>query len=381
MTCFRRELIANIAIVGHDAWTDDDKVRRVTFSIKHSDQIIRNREKFEAIGSTRLPSQDAWTIFSDHVGGLSLSAYYSATYRIDFNAPNSICPVFSIEFMSATSIHEYIGAVTDYARFFCFCLAAPLAPSEFYIDRLSYEEKVTAVEAHTYPGNHRVHYVWPEGEIDTGDLWVGGSPVRAWDDAELSAFRACLLKWMDRSPRWRKVYALMEACLRQKREITSERLVNACRWFEEIPLTAPEQAISDEDVGAIAKAAAQAATMRGLPTDIERRISGAIKRIKAETAEEQFRRLVKMVQEKFGSDCLSDTAVPHLKKAFAFRGKSAHGHYSPESDSEFRAFAKAIAALEALCILLTAYDLPINDEGIGRMRSNPLIRDYRMAYD
>ncbi len=381
MICFRLDVVGNIAVVGHDAWTDSDRVRRATFSIRHSDQIVRNRKKFDAIGATRFPDDDDLTIYRDQVGGLSLSAHYAVTYGMDFKAPKSLHPQFSIEFDSAMSVHNYIEYVSNYTRFFSFCLGAPLTPSDFHISRLSYEEMVAAMQAHTYPGNHRVHYVWSEREIDANDLWVGGSPVSAWDDAELSAFRACLIKWMERLQCWRKAYALMDVCLGRRREISSERLVNTCRWFEEIPLTAPKQVISDEDINAIAKIAAQTATTRGLSSDIAPRITGAIKRIKAETADEQFRRLVKMVQGKFGPECLPDTSVAHLKKAMAFRGKTAHGHYSPEDEVEFRAFAKAIMALEALCLLLTAYDLPINDEGLKRMQSNPLIRDYRLAYD
>jgi hypothetical protein len=66
----------------------------------------------------------------------------------------------------------------------------------------------------------------------------------------------------------------------------------------------------------------------------------------------------------------------YLECAFTFRGKSAHGLYIPEDEIRFRALVTAISALEALCLLLTAYDMPINDKGIERMRSNPLIRDF-----
>ena len=37
--------------------------------------------------------------------------------------------------------------------------------------------------------------------------------------------------------------------------------------------------------------------------------------------------------------------------------------------------------MEAFCYLLTALDLPISETGMKRIGSNPLVRDYRLAYD
>ena len=71
----------------------------------------------------------------------------------------------------------------------------------------------------------------------------------------------------------------------------------------------------------------------------------------------------------------------HLKRAIDFRGKSAHGHFSPSDESEFRAFVKSICAMEALCFLLTAYDLPIHAAGIKRAHFHPFISDYGRAFN
>jgi hypothetical protein len=88
-----------------------------------------------------------------------------------------------------------------------------------------------------------------------------------------------------------------------------------------------------------------------------------------------------LVEAKFGSGVLPPEAVDHLKRAINFRGKSAHGHFHPENDVEFRAFSKSTRAMEALCYLLTGLDLPISAEGSKRVWSNPVLRDYRLAYD
>ena len=88
-----------------------------------------------------------------------------------------------------------------------------------------------------------------------------------------------------------------------------------------------------------------------------------------------------MMKQKFGPGIVDHLFMTHLKRALELRGKAAHGHYSPADDSEFRAFVKSICAVEGLCFLLTACDLPITPASIKRARSNPFLRDYHRAYE
>ncbi|QOZ23631.1 hypothetical protein [Bradyrhizobium sp. CCBAU 51753] len=138
--------------------------------------------------------------------------------------------------------------------------------------------------------------------------------------------------------------------------------------------------LSGSDIEAIVAVAATKAQELGHDVAIGERIAGAIRWIRAETAEQQFKRLVGMVEARFGKGVLQDEAVDHLKRAISFRGKSAHGHFNPESDAQFRAFSKSTRAMEALCYLLTTLELPIAEEEIARVGSNPVLRDYRLAY-
>jgi hypothetical protein len=127
-------------------------------------------------------------------------------------------------------------------------------------------------------------------------------------------------------------------------------------------------------------AAKKAQELGHLPI-IRERIAGAIKWVKAESAEERFTRLVAIIEKRFGKDILTDGAVADLRRAIQFRGRTAHGHFNPDSDAEFRAFSKSIQAMEALCFMLTALDLPISEAGMMRITNNPLVRDYRLAYE
>ncbi len=348
----------------------------MSFTVNHSLNLIRHKEKVALIGSARFSEEDIFELFSDSILGMKISARYGATYGMEFDAPKKLWPIFEIEFDNACNLHEYIIYVSNYTQFLSFCLGVKLKPNDIRLSRLSREETITALENRTYVGDHEAHYVWPEEEIESRDLWVGGSPVRAWDEEELTALRACLMTWMNRAPAWNNAYAMMMTSFALKNVISSERLVNACRWLEEIPISQSQSAISNSDINAISTSAVQQAEKLGYSSNIRERIEGAIKWIKAETAEERFTRLIATVREKFGKNILPEDVVMHLRRAIQFRGKSAHGHFSPQDDEEYKSFAKSILAMEAFCYLLTALELPINAEGVKRVKSNPVLRDY-----
>jgi ApeA N-terminal domain 1 len=202
--------------------------------------------KVKAIGRSQIPDEAHLTIFEDAAEGMSLRAWYGATYGMDFHAPKELWPYFEIEFDEPRSIQNYIVHVSDYVDFLSFCFGVKFKPSAISNDRLSLAEMRAALENRRYPGDHEVHYVWPEADINKRDLWVGGSPVRSWDDQELGALRKCLIAWMNRATTWRKSYALMMMSFGLKNVVSSERLINACRWLEEISDAKPQYVLSDE---------------------------------------------------------------------------------------------------------------------------------------
>ncbi|CAN1721737.1 ApeA N-terminal domain-containing protein [Hyphomicrobium sp. 1Nfss2.1] len=379
-TTYCQEILSNLAVVGHDPWTTEDRIRHVSFSVKHCTDLMSHLEKLKALGSNRYPTDDQLRIFSDTAGELTVKAGYAATYGMDFDSPTQFGPVFEIEFNRARDIRDYISSVSDYVSFLSFCLGAPLKPSSIHVDRLSSEEVKSAIEAHTYPGDHRVHYVWPEEEINTRDLWLGGSPSISRNDAELAALRACLVAWMNRAHTWEKSYSLMMTSLSLRNVSSPERLINACRWFEDIPIAQTNDLLSQEEIDQIAGVASRKAEELGHSELSIGRIAGAIRLVRAESVEQRFARLVAMVEAKFGRGVLGDEPVVHLKRAVQLRGKVAHGHFTAKDQSEFRSFSKCTLAMEALCYLLSAYDLPISNDGISRIGMNPIVRDYRNAY-
>jgi hypothetical protein len=378
---YRQYISSNLAVIGHDPWVAEDMIRKVTFTVKQSKKLMHHNAKVTVIGRTECPEEDHFTIFTETVDGMILSAWYAVIYGMDFGAPKELWPVFEIEFDEPKNIRDYLVHVLDYVGFLSFCLGTKLKPSTIHVDRLSSDQMMSAIENSTYLGDHEVHYVWPEAEIETRDFRFAGSPVRSWDDKELGSLRACLVVWMNRAAEWEKSYRLMMTSFGLKNVFSAERLINACRWFENIPVARTQNALSSEDIEAISAMATEKAQELGYSLEIRKRISGKIKQLKSESAKEQFTRLVAMIEKKFGKGILGADAVAHLKHAIKFRGEAAHGHFNPESYAEFRAFSKSICAMEALCYLLMALDLPISETGINRIGSNTLVSDYLLAQD
>jgi hypothetical protein len=380
-TIYHQGLISNVAVVGHDRWDETDKVKRVSFAVKHSMELLRHGEKVKALGSTKIPLDEDRRIFEDHANGMTLRAWYGASYGMEFDAPKELWPTLGIEFDEPQGIHEFIKSVSYYLDFLSFCLGVKLKPDNIRIDRLSNDEMTASLAARTYQGSHEVHYVWPEEEINPRDLWVGGSPVRAWNEEELGWLRACLVEWMNRVDLWGRSYVMMMTSFGLRSVISAERLINACRWFEDIPIARSQNVLSEAEVDAISAAAASKAEELGHGPILRERIASAVKRVRSESAEEQFTRLVTDIERKFGRGIMPNNAVLHLRRAISFRGKTAHGHFDPEGEKEYRAFSKSTRAMEALCYLLTALELPISAEGIHRVKSNPVVRDYLQAYE
>lgn len=380
-TTYRQDITSNIAVIGHDGWTATDKVKRVSFKVKHTKDLLRHPAKTKALAEHRFTNEDDFSLYSAPASDMTVRADYSVAYSSDFDAPTNICPQFELEFDDGKTLNNYVHHISCYVQFLSFSLGILLKPSEIHISRHSRDEMMALIAKQSYPGDHNVNYVWPEFEIDACNVWVGGSPVSASNDDELFTLRQCLVSWMGRYTKWRNAYALMMTSLTLKGEISANRLIAACKWFEEIPLTKSKNAIEEEHVIALTRAATEKASELGYKSAITRRIAGSLKSIRTESHEDRFSRLVMLVRQRFGYSILSEGVVLHLRRAIEFRGKTAHGHFEPVDEVEFRAFSKATYAMEAICYLLTALDLPIHEDGLKRVQHNPVVRDYLNAYE
>jgi hypothetical protein len=381
MVTYKQRIISNTAVIGHDRWEPADKLKTVTFLVRRAKELLKHKEKFDKLAKRKIGDEYDSDLFSTTANGTTIRAGYSSGYSLEYNATTNITPYLEIEFPAGATLSDYLNHVGCVVEFFSFCLGAHMKPSEIRICRLSRDEFIAALKAQAHPEDYAAHYIWPEIPVDDAmDLWVGGSLVRASDEEELAALRECITLWFGREADWNKANGQMMRCLALKQEFSADRLLTACTWFEEIPLTRAQPAITDEHIELMAQAAAQKGSELGY-AKIKGRITGALKSIRTETNEDRFSRLLNTVKQKFGPVIVDDLIMTHLKRALDLRGKAAHGHFSPADDAEFRAFVKSVCAMEALCFLLTASDLPITAAGVERAQSNPFMRDYHRAYE
>ena len=208
-------------------------------------------------------------------------------------------------------------------------------------------------------------------------MWVGHAFAHVRNDEHLTEFLNCLRQWVERDDAWSAATNLMMGAFRLQSTMSGERLLNACKWLEEIPGADSEMAVSDEDINAIALVAAAEAEKRG-HKEYGPRIAGVIRgQLKKESNAERFVRLHKEICARYGDNALPVDAIPHLLKAMQYRGRVAHGHYEHEDEADYQAFAKSVYAMEAICYLLTIKDLPISDEGAKRAAGQPIVANYR----
>lgn len=373
---FTRRVISNIAVIGRDPWLPTDPVRRVQFSLAHSEELLHHDDKFDAIADAEFGMIPDPMLFELRTAGSTIKVWYAASGSMAFKRATTIAPRYSIEFDDPATIDSYLDSVKCITRFFSAAFGCRLAPSDIAVSRLSEADFLEAVEARTYDGDHLVRYIWPAEPL-SDTPWVGNAFAHARDDDELAALVACLSAWIERDEDWRGATNLMMRSFALKGVISGERLLTACKWLEEIPGAASALAVSSADIDRIASAAAAEADRLGHGA-YKSRIAGVIRsQLKTETNAERFERLRKAVASRFGDRALGADIVPLLLQAMQFRGKVAHRHFDPRDEAEHKAFVKSVYAIEALCYLLTIKDLPMSDDGARRAIGRDIASNHR----
>lgn len=376
---YQSAIISNLAVIGGDVWRPDDLVQRLRFDVAHTQRILGHREKLRSLARASHPSDEDLKLYRAVAGNVVLKADYTVTYSGDTGSLHPSGPTFSIEFPLGCPLNEIAAHLVRYTSFLSFVLGERMAPAAVRVDRLSFQEMVRALKENTYVGDYEVMWSWPADEHEAQDLAFRGAPFRAYDDIELAAFEAGLAEWVNRSVVWEHAYIRMIASLRLRRVVSGERLLAAWRWFEELPNAGAERAFDGTALEPVIRAASDAAHNQGLG-DVEDRIRGALRQLGEEAMRDRFARLVGSVRAHFGGGNLLDGMVDHLVNARRFRGRVAHGHFAERDEAEGRRFYKAILAMEALCILLTARDLPMTSLGKKQIWSYPILVEYRLAY-
>lgn len=311
------ELTSNLAIIGSEAWPPYAPVRQVFFRIQNSEQTLYNYKKFSELTSAEFVTNLCHELFYLYTRKMKIRSYL----RIDKAFPPKIITDFSIEFDENLDLFQYWGRVHCVVGFFSALSGYRLSASNIRIARLSQDERKTASELEVRSDRY---YLWQfqrkNREDAPKEIWAGYQFAGSADGEELQAFVACLKKWIERDGdgEWAASMELMLECMSLDHEVSSDRLLAACRWFEEIPGTKPFPAMKPEHVDAIAKEASAKASSLGY-ADIERRVAGSIKTISQETNKERYTRLVDNILDVFGANFLDKKFVNSLVEANNFQ--------------------------------------------------------------
>ena len=369
---------ASTLIHGPDEWKPDDPIRHVTFELPRAKTFLRYDPKIKELESNSPWSEIDTYAFAVELAGLTVRLGYRSTVSMVSERVRVEAPVFVIDFAQSRSIKTYLENVQTVVRFVSSALGITMHPENIRIRRVPDEEMRSGVEKGDFLGDHLVTQMWfrnspqDEGEARSYRAFAG-----LFDEEEMLAFCACLRLWLEREAEWARSNVLMMECLHLQREISAERMLAACKWLEEVP-TAKAIRVTDEGIiKTISNAALHAADELG-QNRLRARIPQALKRLTLESHRERFERLVAKVADRFGPHVVHKDMPDHLIAALRdFRGKVAHGHYEPKDDAESEAFARSIFAVEALCLMLTCFDMPMTKDGLDRIKHNRLVEQYR----
>jgi hypothetical protein len=196
------------------------------------------------------------------------------------------------------------------------------------------------------------------------------------NEKQKTLFKETLSVWLSQEKDWENAFRSIMPSLRQIGKLSGDRLMAAFRWFEQIPSA---KAIQTLDVGSITRIVNSVKPVileLGLS---ENRVKQALMPLRTENNSGRIVRLVNEVATVFGSSVFPPEVVKHLEAAINFRNRCAHGHFHPVDDNEFKQFHLATAAMEALCFLLIAKQLPLPANVNETFRLAPFVHDYRIA--
>jgi hypothetical protein len=380
-TAHIQKISSNTAVVGDDEWTVKDRIKRISFGVRNSMELLRNHDKIDRLSKVILGNddkQDDWLLLNFKANGMFVRLYYTAKYEMWGKEPREIEPRFELEFDKAIQLGEHIEPMKQVLSFCSMALGLPLAPSEIRISRRSLVEFLDDVENHRPTWDHRILYRCQEFEIDPGEIDIFGSPVYAYEADGLENLGKCLRVWLERGSECNDAYTLMMGALVSRNKFGPERLLNACKWFEALPNSKPKQEINKEALEKIADAAIEAANSLGI-SDIESRIKGSLKSIGQESRDLLFRRLIALAWHSIPIPHPFEEMVSDLKGSQRLRGKAAHGNLRTDGNQNAKNIIRYTDALEALCMLLTVRDLPLSVKGSSQMWQHRIVRNYRLS--
>lgn len=380
LNCDTLWIQSNLAVIGQCPWKEGMHVKQASFEVPHARRILENQKLKSQLSGEHWYKEAGRDLFRSKAGDVEVSVWYSASYTGGDDFPSEWTPRFDVRFDHPRPIDGFTDTLSLVSSFLSFCLGAQLSWDQVTVSNMDDVEIEMAIKTKDMFDYHQVIFLQSDFQPNMDGTGNWGSPCLCYDDGEARAFSECLAAWIERAPRWKTAYGLMMAYLRHRGTIGPDRLLNACKCLERIPGAESLGVVDNEDVQKVIEAAQNAASNLG-HSHLSERLAFAIRRVGNEDHETRFQRLLsgllggRLIQREPSERMISD-----LKKAMHLRGHAAHSTLHANTDKEFQTLARAISAVECLCFLLLASDLPISQAGKERLHGNPIMSDYVNAY-
>lgn len=369
-----QRIISNCAVIGTDPWTAEDKIKRIIFKIPGADRLFWHQEKLSTIANSK-PEPEDFKLFESTADVARIRAYYTAKGIAWGDGFTDAECVFEIEFHDSVSLGDHLDYLSVFRWFFSGCLGYLLIESDRRICRYSRDEFLHLVKSRKPAHQHREIRLRGEQRDPPSHISFHSSPAWGNSDEELENMSRCLVAWTNRMSEWKDAYAHMASCLKMRNEVTSERLLSACKWLEKIPTADANKVIDRKIIHDMAKAAFDKAVELGAQID-EGRLKGVLSPVSNESHGQRFTRLISENWKEGPGRTPRNKFVRDLKASQILRGSAAHNHIDVRSQEEFALLARATASVEALCFLLTMRDLPWTEKARDRLQGHPLVLDY-----
>lgn len=372
----RHDVVSNVALVGADAWSDADPVRRVSFRMPGADPLLTSSPAYSAALDSRMGTTDT-ELFKVTRSGEVIEGWLALTGGMSSSRPHTVEPWITMHFDEGRCLTGMRRAVTDVARFVSACAGVKLRAVKIVVSRYSQAELLDRASRREAAPDHSVYYY--DGADDPNrnliDRYRTLADLRAADGRP--DFEASLSAWRDREEKWTGASAMMLDALGKAGEMSASRLLTAMRWLEETPDAKPRGKVDKAHTRALAKLVGKWSRQLGY-ADLGNRFRGAVALVALESSRERFARLVGDIRSVFGQEIVGDDMVGWLVEAARMRGPAAHGARTGLDDDQ-RVFTTAVHAAECAALLLMLKDLPLGARHVRDARRHLLVQAYRQS--
>ncbi len=369
---------SNITLIGRDKWAEIDKVRRLTFRIPSSETLFQSTNLYKELMENDVFSESNRTLLEFETCGMRIQVEYWMTSLGVVNRPNSVYPVFSIEFQDKKSPSDALECIRMFESFFSFISGGLQYFSDAQVNRYSSAEIEERVEGGEPCEGHDLYSFYRKDRPSSEQLDRYHTPLDVFDSESTLCFEKSLAYWINNYGDINASAWLMIESLALRGTISPNRLLVTTRWFEAIECTKAKKAITKADTRILSKIISRNATKLGYEEPIRQRFAGAVSKIADETNHRRFERLLGAIRDVFGENVIGKNSIEWMQTAFRLRGDAAHGGGS-KSDNEFQLTSFAIDTLEAVNLLLMLKDFPLGSEEKKRVRNHKLLEKYNLG--